>query len=74
MPLGISSVGTNHSPPEGAQRGSTMNERIKKDIEEMNTKGMAFDAIVSALFDKHGMTEQATMFIMLNSNLIKNRS
>jgi hypothetical protein len=51
-----------------------MNERIKKDIEEMNTKGMAFDAIVSALFDKHGMTEQATMFIMLNSNLIRNRS
>ena len=51
-----------------------MDAEIKKDIEEMNAKGMAFDAIVSALFDKHGMTEQATMFIMLNSNLITNRS
>ncbi len=47
-----------------------MNEEIQKDIEEMNAKGMAFDAIVSALFDKHGMTEETTMFIMFNSNLI----
>ena len=51
-----------------------MDAEIKKDIEEMNAKGMAFDAIVSALFDKHGTTEHVTMFIMLNSNLIKNRS
>ena len=51
-----------------------MDAEIKKDIEEMNAKGMAFDAIVSALFDKHGMTEQTTMHIMLNSNLITNRS
>ena len=48
-----------------------MNEKIQQDILLMNKKGMSFDDIVSALFDKYGMYTKVTTLIMANSHLIK---